>query len=148
MSRIPSYLFSSSYFVEYRFPLPSLSNDTGKALPAEATRVVSNKVVGGGELFLFMFVFHWLLPDWSEHNILVQSIISHLSSVVRFQHRSVFSVHLSGPAIKQWWDTDFTFTVLLRKSHQKKVNLAVVFQCIEISAGPLEDLSPNTPLLL
>ncbi|MCJ8739880.1 hypothetical protein PDJAM_G00052460 [Pangasius djambal] len=76
-----------SYFVEYLFPLPFTNNDTGKAIPVEVTRVVSNKVVGG---------------------------------VVKFQHQSVFSVRFSGPTIKQWWDTNLSFTVYLRKSHQKK----------------------------
>lgn len=45
------YLHSSSYFVEYLFPLPSAHNDSGKAIPVEVTRVVSNKVLGGGECF-------------------------------------------------------------------------------------------------
>ncbi|XP_060799699.1 C2 domain-containing protein 3 isoform X2 [Neoarius graeffei] len=75
-----------SYFVEYLFPLPSANNDTGKEVPVEVTRVVSNKVVGG---------------------------------VVKFQHRSVFSVGFSGPTLKHWWDTNLSFTVYL-KSHQKK----------------------------
>ncbi|KAI5611166.1 C2 domain-containing protein 3, partial [Silurus asotus] len=43
-----------------------------------------------------------------------------VGGVVKFQHRSVFSVHFSGPNIKQWWDTNLSFTIYLRKSHQKK----------------------------
>ncbi|XP_053363285.1 C2 domain-containing protein 3 isoform X2 [Clarias gariepinus] len=40
--------------------------------------------------------------------------------VVKFQHQSVFAVHFSSLTIKQWWDTNLTFTVYLRKAHQKK----------------------------
>ncbi|KAG7322193.1 hypothetical protein KOW79_015051 [Hemibagrus wyckioides] len=43
-----------------------------------------------------------------------------VGGVVKFQHRSVFPVRLSGPTIKQWWDADLNFTIYLRRSHQKK----------------------------
>ncbi|XP_062872691.1 C2 domain-containing protein 3 isoform X1 [Trichomycterus rosablanca] len=43
-----------------------------------------------------------------------------VDEVVKFQHRSIFSVHFDGPSIKRWWDTNLTFTVYSRKSHQMK----------------------------
>ncbi|KAI4887265.1 hypothetical protein NFI96_021660 [Prochilodus magdalenae] len=46
-----------SYFVEYLFPLPLTNNETGLAMPAEITRVVSSKVVEGAVHFQQRSVF-------------------------------------------------------------------------------------------
>lgn len=40
--------------------------------------------------------------------------------VVKFNQRSLFPVHLSTAAIKQWWKTDLIFKIYSRKSDQRK----------------------------
>lgn len=39
---------------------------------------------------------------------------------VKFNQRSVFPIHLSTTAVKQWWETDIVFSIYSRKSDQKK----------------------------
>lgn len=66
-TNISLYPVSSSYFVEYHFPLPSAINAAGKSVPEEVTRVVSSKVVGGGEWVFFQE----FLPELSKSNKMV-----------------------------------------------------------------------------
>lgn len=39
---------------------------------------------------------------------------------VKFHQHSVFPVHFSTAAVKQWWETDLIFTIYSRKNDQKK----------------------------
>lgn len=53
---------------------------------------------------------------------------------MRFQHRGVFSVCFDEPGIERRWDTNLTFTLYSRKSHQMKVNVILLFTFFNIKS--------------
>ncbi|XP_060744293.1 C2 domain-containing protein 3 isoform X1 [Tachysurus vachellii] len=63
-----------TYFVEYHFPLASANNATGKSIPVEVIRAVSNKAVGGVVKFQHRSVFpvHFsgaTIKQWWDTNL-------------------------------------------------------------------------------
>uniref|UniRef100_A0A3B4ZGR1 C2 domain containing 3 centriole elongation regulator n=1 Tax=Stegastes partitus TaxID=144197 RepID=A0A3B4ZGR1_9TELE len=79
-----------TYFVEYVFPVTSSSSQHDRS-----------RTGGGGEV--------------------TRAVSSKVTGgAVRFHQLSVFPVHLSPAAVKQWWESDLIFKIYSRKSDQKK----------------------------
>ncbi|KAF5908226.1 C2 domain-containing protein 3, partial [Clarias magur] len=79
------------------------------------------------------YFVEYMFPLSSANNLTEKAIPVEVTRVVsskveggmvKFQHQSVFAVRFSSPTIKQWWDSNFSFTVYLRETkdffHQKK----------------------------
>ncbi|TSQ46656.1 C2 domain-containing protein 3 [Bagarius yarrelli] len=104
------------------------------AVPTDSTSHIPRKQSGKGRpplplttrKCLYFVEYHF--PLLSANNAAVKSVPIEVKravsskvvgGVVKFQHRSVFSVCINDTNIKQWWDTKLNFTVYMRKSHQK-----------------------------
>ncbi|KAK3561028.1 hypothetical protein QTP86_025710 [Hemibagrus guttatus] len=105
------------------------------SVPTDDTANIPRKQSGKGRPPLplttrkcsYFVEYHYPLP--SANNAARKSVPEEVTrvvsnkvvgGVVKFHHRSVFPVHLSGPTIRQWWDANLNFTIYLRRSHQKK----------------------------